>query len=105
MIRLKNRVFRFYKRHSFGITIAIVCVLSGTFILSGIMQAPEIKKNRQDTIEAKAMTEDERERQAEIDHLKTYEVNTDEYIERIAAEKLGLVKSNATIFYDISEDR
>lgn len=42
-------------------------------------------------------------RQAEIDDL-TKKVNTDEYIERVANEKLGLVKSNATIFYDVSEE-
>ena len=47
--------------------------------------------------------EDEKARRAEIDDLRE-KVNTDEYIERIAKEKLGLVKSNANIFKDISEN-
>ena len=30
-------------------------------------------------------------------------INTDEYIEKIAREKLGMVKKNEKIFYDINE--
>lgn len=105
MIQLKNKIVKFYRRHSLGITIALVCTLSGCFVISGLMQNPTIKNNRKVLAETKVKTEEERERQAEIDNLRENEVNTDAYIEKIASEKLGLVKSNATIFYDVSEDK
>ena len=104
MIRLKNKVIDYYKKHSIGITITIVCLLSGWFIINGLMQTPAINANRKAEEETRAKIEEEKERQKEIDNLTT-KVNTDEYIERIASEKLGLVKSNATIFYDVSGDK
>ena len=41
--------------------------------------------------------EDEQNRTAEIDKLKKY-METDEYAEEVAREKLGLVKDNETVF-------
>ncbi len=104
MIRLKNKLIDFYKRHSRGIVITLVLMMSGWFIINGLMQLPTINKNRAQTAEVEQKIKEEKERQAEIDDLTT-KVNTDEYIERIASEKLGLVKSNSTIFYDVSEEK
>lgn len=103
MIRLRNVVLDFYDKHKRGIIIAVVAVCSGWFILKGIMQIPTIESNRAKIKEYETKITEEKERQAEIDDLGT-KVNTDEYIERIASEKLGLVKSNATIFYDVSDE-
>lgn len=103
MIRLRNVVLDFYDKHKSGIIIAVVAVCSGWFILKGIMQIPTIESNRAKIKEYETKITEEKERQAEIDDLGT-KVNTDEYIERIASEKLGLVKSNATIFYDVSDE-
>lgn len=104
MIRLRKKLIDFYKRHSRGIVLTVVLVLSGWFIINGLMQMPTINKNRTQTAEVEQKIKEEKERQAEIDDLTT-KVNTDEYIERIASEKLGLVKSNSTIFYDVSEEK
>lgn len=41
--------------------------------------------------------EDEQTRTEEIDKLKKY-METDEYAEEVAREKLGLVKDNETVF-------
>ena len=41
--------------------------------------------------------EDEKDRTEEIDKLKRY-METDEYTEEVAREKLGLVKDNETVF-------
>ena len=103
MIDVKNRIVKYYNRHSRGILVATVAILSGWFIMNGLMQLPTINENRAKTIEVNKKIEEEKNRQAEIDNL-TEKVNTDEYIERVASEKLGLEKSNATIFYDISEE-
>ena len=46
----------------------------------------------------------EQERQKEIEELKG-KVNTDEYIEKMASEKLGLIKSNAKVFVDVSGEQ
>ncbi|MBQ3124104.1 MAG: septum formation initiator family protein [Clostridia bacterium] len=104
MKRLRKKLTDFYKRHSRGIVLTIVLVLSGWFIINGLMQMPTINKNREQTAEVEQKIKEEKDRQAEIDDLTT-KVNTDEYIERIASEKLGLVKSNSTIFYDVSEEK
>ena len=103
MIRLKKKAAKYYNRHSRTIAVTVVVVLSGWFIINGLMQMPAIRANRQETAEVNTKIEEEKNRQAEIDDL-TKKVNTDEYIERVANEKLGLVKSNATIFYDVSEE-
>ena len=42
--------------------------------------------------------------QKEIEELKG-KVNTDEYIEKMASEKLGLIKSNAKVFVDVSGEQ
>ena len=60
MIRLKNKVIDYYKKHSIGITITIVCVLSGWFIINGLMQTPAINANRKAEEETRAKIEEEK---------------------------------------------
>ena len=104
MNRLRKKLIRFYKNHSRQMVISTVVILSGWFIINGVMQMPAIRENRTEAAKVEKKIKEEKERQAEIDDLAT-KVNTDEYIERIASEKLGLVKSNATIFYDVSQEQ
>lgn len=100
----KKRLIKFYESHSRTIVISAVLAVSAWFIVNGIMQYPAINENREKTAKYEEKIKEEKERQSEIDDL-TKKVNTDEYIERIASEKLGLVKSNATIFYDVSQEQ
>lgn len=79
-----------------------VCLLSFFCIFKGLMQIPQIKSNDAKIQELNDSIKYEQLRQAEIDELKD-KVDTDEYIEKIAGEKLGLVKNNARIFIDVSE--
>lgn len=104
MNHLRKKLADMYTEHSRTIIVSGVMILSGWFIVNGLMQIPAIKENREETAKVENKIKEEKERQAEIDDL-TAKVNTDEYIERIASEKLGLVKSNATIFYDVSQDK
>lgn len=88
------------KSRLFSILFALVVF---ALIFKGVMQVPQIVENKE---RAKTLTEQieyEKERQREIDELKA-KVNTDEYIEKAATEKLGLVKKNAKIFVDISSE-
>lgn len=48
-------------------------------------------------IELKKQIEEEKNRSAEIDELEEY-VGTDEYVEEVAKDKLGLVNKNEIIF-------
>ena len=103
MGNIKESVMRWYSNHKRTIVIWIVAIFSCGMIFKGLMQYPQIMRNRSEIASLEQKTEEERNRQAEIDDLST-KVNTDEYIERIAAEKLGLVKSNAKIFIDVSDE-
>lgn len=103
MIRLKDTAVDFFIRHKTGLIVTAVAVASSWMVFKGLMQIPSIEKNRSETAALTEKIAEEKNRQNEIDDLTT-KVNTDEYIARIASEKLGLVKSNATIFYDVSDE-
>ena len=103
MRQLKKKISVFVKKHKHAILFWAVVICSGSMIFKGLMQLPQINHYKSETAKYEKKIEEERNRQAEIDNLKT-KVNTDEYIERIASEKLGLVKSNAKIFLDVSDE-
>ena len=80
------------------IAIALVVLV----LLGGLMLEINDLKERLTGYDAKAATlqqqiEDEQTRTEEIDKLKKY-METDEYAEEVAREKLGLVKDNETVF-------
>lgn len=95
--------FSFLEVHKRGILFCAVILCSGGMIFKGAMQRPQINQYKAEIADLETKIQEERDRQAEIDDLRT-KVNTDEYIEKIASEKLGLVKSNAKIFIDVSDD-
>ena len=71
-------------------------------LLGGLMLKSNDLQERLTVYDAKAATleqqiEDEKDRTEEIDKLKRY-METDEYTEEVAREKLGLVKDNETVF-------
>ncbi len=101
MIRLKNKIIDYFLDNKRRIIITVVAIASSWMVIKGLMQIPAIEENRADLAQVEEAIENEKNRQNEIDDLAA-KVNSDEYIERIASEKLGLVKSNAIIFYDVS---
>lgn len=103
MIRLKQKLIVFLSEHKRGILLLVVIIGSGGMIFRGLIQRPQIQQYQAEIADLDTKIAEEKERQQEIDDLKE-KVNTDEYIEKIASEKLGLVKSNAKIFMDISDD-
>ena len=104
MNRLEKKLREFYKKKRNSIKFWAVVLIAGAMVFKGVMQLPQIYGNKQKIAEINDKIEYERTRQQEIDDLKS-KVDTDEYIEKIASEKLGLVKNNAKIFIDVSEDR
>lgn len=93
----------FIHKHKKRILIWGFFLIVFSMIFKGLMQQPQIYANKQKIAQLQEQIEYEKTRQAEIDELST-KVNTDEYIEKIASEKLGLVKSNAKIFVDVSSE-
>lgn len=103
MIRLNNKGVGFFAEHKRGIVFLAVILIAGGMVFRGAIQQPQIDRCEEEIASLDVKIAEEKERQNEIDDLRD-KVNTDEYIERIASEKLGLVKSNAKIFVDISDE-
>lgn len=91
----KNRL-RSHKRSVLAIS-AIIVMLSIVVFAGGM----DLKKRNDayaaQELELQAQIDAEKERSAEIDELKEY-VGTDEYIESVAKEKLGLAYANEILF-------
>lgn len=81
--------------------ILITVLASGTMLVKGVMYQPAISASDKKAAEIKESIEYEERRIEEIDAVME-KVGTDEYIEKIAREKLGMIKSDEIVFVDIS---
>lgn len=104
MSEYKDRITDFLSVHKKGIKLAVFLMLVFAMVFKGAMQIPQILAGKAEIARLQTQIEYEKQRQQEISELKG-KVNTDEYIEKIATEKLGLVKSNAKIFVDVSGEQ
>ncbi len=101
MNEYKNKIVDFIREHKKAIKIAIFVFLVGGMAFKGLMQIPQINAGKEEIAQLTDQIEYEKERQEEVKELKD-KVNTDEYVEKMASERLGLVKNNAKIFVDVS---
>lgn len=81
--------------------ILVTAVISVVMVAKGISNQPAISAHAERANEIKAEIEYEKQRIEEIDAMME-QVGTDEYIERVAREKLGMIKSDEIVFIDIS---
>ena len=65
------------------------------------MLQPQINENYDIQAELEAQIEYEKQRANEVDALKEI-VDSDEYIEKIAREKLGMIRKDEIVFVDIT---
>lgn len=79
----------------------VVSVSIVAFFVNALMIQPEILKNKAEIEQLQAQLEYEKLRAKEVDVLKK-KVETDEYIEKVARDKLGLIKENEKIFIDVA---
>lgn len=85
------------------ISVGILCgVTALVMIIRGIGVQPDINANKQVIAELEAKIQAEKEYQAEVDRLKE-NADSDEYIEKIARDRLGMVKSDEILFIDVAE--
>ena len=83
------------------LAILVTALVSAGMIAKGAMYQPAISANRERADEIRESIEYENQRIKEIDEV-TQKVGTDEYIEKIAREKLGMIKADEIVFVDIS---
>ena len=76
---------------------SIIVMLSAVIVIHGMALQAINKEYMAQEAELMAQLDDEKDRSEEIDKLKEY-VGTDEYIEDVAKEKLGLIKQNEILF-------
>lgn len=93
--RPKNRL-QHHKRSVAAIS-AVIVLLSAVIIGHGMTLQESNRAYKAQEAELQAQLDAESERSKEIDELKDY-VGTDEYIEGVAKEKLGLVRENEILF-------
>lgn len=104
--RIKNsnvskKFVSYAKNNSLKIKIIVLIIICSAMIIRGIMQQPEILENKAEIARLNEEIEYEKARQEEVESVRE-SVDTDEYIERIAREKLGMIKANEKIFVDVS---
>lgn len=93
--RPKSRL-RHHKRSVVAIS-GIIALMAVMVLFGGMKLQAMNKAYRLQEVELQAQLDDEKERSEEIDKLKEY-VGTDEYIEEVAKEKLGLIHENEILF-------
>lgn len=94
---------KFVINHKKPMTALVLILIAGGMIINGIIQQPQILKNKEEIKSLKEALQYEDERVEEVERL-TEIVGTDEYIEKIAREKLGMVKEDEKLFVDVSKD-
>ena len=94
--RVPKNNLRSHKRSVLAIS-AIILLLSVVVFAGGMQLQKRNEAYIAQEMELQAQIDAEKERSAEIDELKEY-VGTDEYIESVAKEKLGLAYENEILF-------
>ena len=70
-------------------------------LVRGAMFQPQISNNLDTIAELQSKIDYEKQRAEEIDNMRE-NVNSDEYIEKIAREKLGMIRKDEIIFIDVT---
>jgi len=92
------------KKFKFNISIFLVLitvVASLSMVIKGFMLQPIVTANREKAIQLDYDISCENQRIEEI-NIMAEKFGTDEYIEKIAREKLGMIRSDEIVFIDIS---
>lgn len=93
------------KKNIFGsmLGLGVVCLVASLImIVQGIAVQPDINENREAIEVLKSEIEAEKEKKAEVERL-SQNADSDEYIEKVARDRLGMVKKDEIVFIDVSE--
>ena len=86
-----------------SIPAVLVVIAVAFFLVKGIMQQPQINDNKEKIDDLTAQIAEQEQKLETLEELKD-KVDTDEYIEKVAREKLGLIKENEIIFIDVARE-
>ena len=92
----------FVMRHKKAFKLGALILVSGAMMFNAFAQVPQILKNKEDIKVLEDAIAYEDERVEEVERLNEI-VGTEEYIEKIAREKLGMVKEDEKLFVDVSK--
>ena len=92
----KKKVRKKSRTTEFSITI-VLCCLVAVLTVKGISLQQKVNANASRLSSLDSQIEEEKQRTDDITALKEY-MQTDEYIEKTAREKLGMVKDNEILF-------
>lgn len=81
-----------------------VSLIVAFLLIKGIVKQPEITKNKEEIQNLNTKIAEQKEKNDEIKDMMG-KVDTDEYIEKVAREKLDLVKENEIIFIDVASEQ
>lgn len=94
--RKKKNIIRYNRLGMLAIALVVLILLGGLMIESRHLQSRlEVYDARAEMLQQ--AIEDEKERTKTIEKLREY-MQTDEYAEEVARERLGLVKENEIVF-------
>jgi len=96
MLKKQNKTKSIYR----VLGILFMTLVSFMFI-KGVMQQPQITENSAQIADLQQKIDYEKQRIADVESLKS-KVGTDEYIEKTAREKLGMIKRDEIVFIDVS---
>ena len=83
--------------------LGVVCFIASLImVIQGIAVQPEINANSEEIEILKAEIEVEKEKKAEVERM-SQNSDSDEYIEKVARDRLGMVKKDEIVFIDVSE--
>ncbi len=89
------------KKRKIKITTTIIVAVVLFLLIKGVMLQPQITDNYDKITELESQIEYEQKRAEEVDALKE-NVDSDEYIEKIAREKLGMIRKDEIVFVDVT---
>lgn len=95
-VRRNKKYLQTHKRSVLAISAVIVLLIAVVSVNAVTLRAKE-KAYRAQEAELQEQIKEEEERASEINELEDY-VSTEEYVEEVAREKLGLVHENEIIF-------
>lgn len=95
----RNKKVKAKKKRSLipWLVFGVICAM----FINAMIQQPKILENKEKIASLEEQIAYEQLRAKEVDALKDM-VNTDEYIERMARDRLGLIKENEKVFIDVA---
>ncbi len=92
-----------YSKKKSKLPVIIVMIIAAFMIVKGVMLQPQISENIDKISDLQSQINYEQQKADEVDNLRQ-KVNSDEYIEKMAREKLGMIRKDEIVFIDVTSE-